>query len=302
MKPLVLLDGGMGQEIVRRSGETPHPLWSVQVMFDRPDIVRGAHIDFIRAGARVITVNAYTATRPRMARVNAEDRFAEAQALACRIAAEARDATGEDVAIAGCLPPLYASYRPELGRDVADAAPQFREIAELQAHHVDLLIAETMPSAAEARAAALGAQGLGLPLWISWTLEEGGGGRLRSGETVAAAAAALDGLDVAGFLVNCAPPEDIDAAMPQLAALGKPFGGYGNGFKPIPKSYGAGSTVSELSARTDLDPDAYADHAMGWADAGAAIVGGCCEIGPAHIARLAERLTAAGYVPGKALP
>jgi homocysteine S-methyltransferase len=34
---------------------------------------------------------------------------------------------------------------------------------------------------------------------------------------------------------------------------------------------------------------------MGWVDAGATIVGGCCEVGPAHIAELARRLTAAGH-------
>ncbi len=302
MKPIVLLDGGMGQEIVRRAGESPHPLWSVHVMLERPEIVRAVHLDFIRAGARVITVNAYSATRPRMERNGAGERFVEAQRTACRIAAEARDAAGEDVAIAGCLPPLQFSYRPELADDEEDAFAQYREIAELQAPHVDLLLAETIPTALEGRAAARAVQGLGLPFWLAWTLAEGGGGRLRSGETVAEAAAAVDGLAVAALLANCSPPEDIDAATPALAATGRPFGGYANGFRPIPDSYAPGATVSELTARRDLGPEAYADHAMAWVGAGAAIVGGCCEIGPAHIARLAERLRDAGRSIEKALP
>jgi S-methylmethionine-dependent homocysteine/selenocysteine methylase len=50
-----------------------------------------------------------------------------------------------------------------------------------------------------------------------------------------------------------------------------------------------------LHARHDLDPDAYAGHAVGWVEAGADIVGGCCEVGPPHIATLRDRLEQAGY-------
>ena len=49
-------------------------------------------------------------------------------------------------------------------------------------------------------------------------------------------------------------------------------------------------TVKVLDARADLGPDAYADYALGWVEQGAAIVGGCCEVGPAHIAAIARRL------------
>ncbi|TIT47517.1 MAG: homocysteine S-methyltransferase family protein, partial [Mesorhizobium sp.] len=50
-----------------------------------------------------------------------------------------------------------------------------------------------------------------------------------------------------------------------------------------------------LHARHDLGPDAYADQAVGWVEAGADIVGGCCEVGPAHIAALRDRLQQNGY-------
>ncbi len=50
-----------------------------------------------------------------------------------------------------------------------------------------------------------------------------------------------------------------------------------------------------LHHRHDLDPAAYADFALGWVKAGLDIVGGCCEVGPAHIAALRDRLAAAGY-------
>ena len=56
-KKIILLDGGMGQELIKNSKSDPHPLWSTYVMLEEPDLVRKAHVDFIEAGASVITLN-----------------------------------------------------------------------------------------------------------------------------------------------------------------------------------------------------------------------------------------------------
>ena len=47
--------------------------------------------------------------------------------------------------------------------------------------------------------------------------------------------------------------------------------------------------------RSDLSPGAYAEFALDWVQAGATIVGGCCEVGPDHIRALAGALRAAGH-------
>jgi S-methylmethionine-dependent homocysteine/selenocysteine methylase len=49
-----------------------------------------------------------------------------------------------------------------------------------------------------------------------------------------------------------------------------------------------GATVDLLTARTDLSPQAYADHAQIWAGLDATFIGGCCEVGPDHIAEMAR--------------
>jgi S-methylmethionine-dependent homocysteine/selenocysteine methylase len=115
---------------------------------------------------------------------------------------------------------------------------------------------------------------------------------LRSGETLAEAWAALDGLPVSGLLLNCSAPEAITAAMPALAALSDwPVGGYANGFGGIPDDWDrADHGLAALGHRDDLGPDVYAGIARDWLDAGARLIGGCCEIGPAHIARLRTML------------
>jgi S-methylmethionine-dependent homocysteine/selenocysteine methylase len=292
-----LLDGGMGQELLRRTGAKPSPLWSAQVMIDAPQAVEGLHLDYIRAGARVITVNAYSAEPCRLEKFGDPRRFRELQRAACDLALRARDlagAGGADVRIAGCLPPLEWSYRPEIARGADEAKSVYARVVAEQAPHVDLFLCETMAAAGEAAGAARAALATGKAVWVSWTVAEQPPGRLRSGEPIADAAAALPP-GVAALLVNCSSPEAVGAAMPALAATGRPFGGYANAFAPFAEGHAVGSTVESLAARADLDPDTYAAHAMVWVAAGAAIVGGCCETGPAHIAAVARALEAADH-------
>jgi S-methylmethionine-dependent homocysteine/selenocysteine methylase len=299
MSRITLLDGGMGQELVRRSAQPAHPMWSAHVMIDEPEIVQAVHAEYLRAGARVLTLNTYSTTPGRFARFGMADQFAPMQRRAVDLARAAIDETGIEATIAGCLPPLVGSYHPELLPPYDDMLAEYRQIAAAQEGHVGLFICETMSKADEARAAVSAAAETGRPVWVAWTLaetlDEDGKARLRSGETIAEAIAALDGLPVAALLANCCPPEVIDAAMPELVAAGLPAGGYANAFTPIPTGFTLGQTVDMLSARTDLDPEAIADFALGWVAGGATIVGGCCEIGPAHIAEIARRLSEAGH-------
>ncbi len=290
---IVILDGGMGQEIIRRGVPQRGGLWSASALLEAPQVVQAIHEDYIRAGARVITTNTYITARPRLAMAGIAERFEELNRLAGVLAQRARDACGEAVLIAGSLPPLYASYRPDLVRPVAESVPHYREMAATLAPDVDLFLCETMASGAEALAAVRGAASTGKPVWVAWTLSDGGADTLRSGETVVEAAAMLADEPVSAVLANCCAPESITAAMPQLVALGRgPAGGYANGFVAIPPRADVRHKLPD--ARDDLDPEAYLGHAGKWVAAGARIVGGCCETGPAHIARLAEAFAAHG--------
>jgi len=75
MTEITLLDGGLGQELQKRSRRPAHPLWSLQVMREQPQLVQAVHEDFIRAGARVVTLNTYAATPARLARDGERERM-----------------------------------------------------------------------------------------------------------------------------------------------------------------------------------------------------------------------------------
>jgi S-methylmethionine-dependent homocysteine/selenocysteine methylase len=295
MREVVLTDGGMGQELLRRSQARPTPLWSARVLLDEPHLVRDLHVEFIRAGARVITINSYAATPERLAREGEAEMFEPLQKRALDLAESARESAqqGEDVLIAGCLSPLFGSYHPALTISFDETLGIYRRIVAEQADRVDLILCETMASAEEARAAALAAAESGKPVWLSWTLADDGPPRLRSGETLAAAAAAVEDIPLAARLVNCSRPEAVDAAISDLVALGGTVGAYANAFTAVDRLK-HGSSVDVLDAREDLGPARYADFALRWVAAGAAIVGGCCEVGPEHIAALRDRLGEAG--------
>ncbi|MEM9145550.1 MAG: homocysteine S-methyltransferase family protein [Pseudomonadota bacterium] len=289
---VTILDGGMGQELVARSSAEPTPLWSTRIMLDEPDLVRSVHDDFFAAGAEIATVNSYAVHHDRLQAAGVDDLFEELHLTACRIACAARDAHGSG-RVAGSLGPLGWSYRPDFAPPAETAAALYAEIAAIQADHVDLFVCETMASVDQARGALLGAREVGRPIWLAISTLEDDGSRLRSGEPVTALLDLVDTFQPEALLVNCTAPEAISDTLRLINGIGITLGAYGNGFVRIANSFKTSTaTVRQLAARTDLSPERYADFAEEWVDLGATLIGGCCEIGPAHIAELHRRFAA----------
>jgi len=294
MSDITLLDGGMGQELLRRSGDVPTNLWATQVMIDHPGIVQGVHGDYFAAGATLATTNSYAIHHDRFAGLPQAAQFDAilAQAVAEAHAARAAHGTGR---IAGSIGPLRASYRPDIHPEFNEAVPLYAAIAHALAPHVDLILCETVASVAHAEAVLTACAPTGLPIWLAVTVSDTDGTRLRSGEPVGVIADMANGRATA-LLANCSAPEAMPAAIDALLASGLPVGAYANAFTMITEDFLKDKpTVAALSARRDMGPDAYAEHAMGWIARGATIVGGCCETGPAHIATLARAIRAAGH-------
>ena len=293
----------MGQELIRRSGKPAAPLWSTQVMIDMPGLVAEVHRAYTDAGATVATTNSYAIHRDRLkggdsnhyARAGNEVPEMEARFEALHGAALAEaDAVRGRARIAGSVGPLAASYRADLHPDEATAVPLYAEVAQILAPKVDVLLFETIPSLAALKACFKAGRTTNRPVWLAITLDDEDGTRLRSGEAVADAADIASAADA--LLANCSAPEVMLDGLDKMAAAGVPIGAYANAFTMITKAFlEGGSTAESLQARRDMGPEIYADHAMAWVEAGATLIGGCCETGPAHIAEIARRLRAAGH-------
>ena len=73
---------------------------------------------------------------------------------------------------------------------------------------------------------------------------------------------------------------------PNLDRLASEGVSFAHAFTPIPDKWDYHGDDSIPPPRTDVTPEVYARHAAGWLEAGARIIGGCREVGPAHISEL----------------
>lgn len=303
MTDITLLDGGMGQELIARSGQPASPLWSTQVLIDRPDLVTQTHRHYADAGATVATTNTYAIHRDRLRGaksnhyaadgVELPDREAEFEALLNK-ALDAVSDVRDRCRVAGSVGPIGASYRADLLPAHDAAVRLYAEIATILEPRSDLILFESLASVDAGRAALEAGRKTELPVWLAFTVDDDDGSLLRSGEPIKEVAAIARDADA--VLANCSIPEAMPIALDALSVAGVPTGAYANAFRMITKAFIAGGTTAEdLSAREDMVPDAYAAHALNWLEHGATILGGCCETGPAHIAEIARRLRAEGH-------
>ena len=297
---ITILDGGMGRELERRGAPFRQPEWSALAMMEAPEIVKEVHKDFIRSGAQVITTNSYALVPFHIGAERFKSRGRALAAAAGRVARQAVADTGSNTRIAGSIPPLFGSYRADLYQPdrVAEIATP---LIEGLAPYVDLWLCETQSLLAEAlsvRALIDRLDEQKKPVWISFTLEDEevvSEPLLRSGEPVVDAVQALAGRDVAALLFNCCQPEVIGAAiraardtLAGISGAAMQIGAYGNAFAPQPKDATANEGLDAV--RADLTPERYLHWAKQWRQQGATLIGGCCGIGPAHIALLAGKL------------
>ena len=152
-KNVLLIDGGMGQELIHRSKIKPDGLWGARVMLDNYELVVDLHKDFIKSGAEAITINSYSITPQKLKRHNLEDMFASLQNSAIKAANEAikSSETENKIKLLGCLPPLVMSYKTSIGMEKEDAKDTYKRIIDLQEPFVDFFCCETVCSIEEAK-------------------------------------------------------------------------------------------------------------------------------------------------------
>ena len=241
---IILIDGGMGQELIHRSKVKPDGLWSARVMLDNYDLVVDLHRDFIKAGAEAITLNSYSITPQKLKRYNLEELFIPLQKSAIKAAIEAKKSSSveTDIKIIGCLPPLVMSYKTTIGVDKVEAKETYKKIIEIQEPHVEILCCETVCSIEEAHIATETALTTDKKVWLSFCVKEEDGTLLRSGERLEDALREFNNSKIDSFLINCAPPEAIHSSIKVMKNFSKPYGALPNAFV----------TVNDLDINNDV--------------------------------------------------
>ncbi|WP_227428942.1 homocysteine S-methyltransferase family protein [Psychrobacter sp. I-STPA6b] len=309
-RSVTLLDGGMGRELERRGAPFRQPEWSALALMQAPEHVLQTHLDYLQAGATLITINSYALTPFHLG-----DRFYhEGQrlaVLASKLAYQAVQTSHTSAQICACLPPLFGSYRPDLF-DKSQAYNIAMPLIEAQAPYADIWLAETVSSIAEATTWYQLVQEYTAthdcpkkPFWIAFTIDDNETDiresvRLRSGEPVEKAICAILNKDIDKdisidtILFNCSQPEVMTDALCiaqhciQKAGGHQRLGVYANAFAPKQVHKDANAELRHI--REDTTPEVYLQWALQWQQAGADIIGGCCGIGVEHIAYLANAL------------
>ena len=290
-----VLDGGMGGELIRRSAGAGTGLWSAQALLDAPEQVVELHKDYIAAGARIITTNSYSTVPSYLGKSDLAERYVELTRLAGELARRAvieSALASEEIIVAGSLPPLSESYRPDLVPAEVEALPVYQEMVRALNANVDVFLCETMSSGAEAVHAVSQARsyGEGKPVMVSWTLNEIPGRGLRRGESVTEAFQQLQEFNVDAYLFNCTSPEAITEAIKEVVELtDKPVGAYPNRLNPVDPEWTLDNEI-QTGLRNDMDIDFFLNMSERFQAAGATIIGGCCGVGPDYISALTARL------------
>ncbi|MGW1807570.1 homocysteine S-methyltransferase [Streptomyces sp. NPDC002078] len=288
----VVLDGGMSNQLESAGHDLSDELWSARLLAERPEAVTQAHLAYFRAGADVAITASYQATFEGFARRGiGRDEAARLLALSVDLAREATRRAGDEgvdrpLWVAASVGPYGAmladgsEYRGRYGLSVAELERFHRPRMEvLAAAAPDVLALETVPDADEGAALLRAVRGLGVPAWLSYTVD---GRRTRAGQPLEEAfALAADVDEVIAVGVNCCAPEDVEPAVRIAARVtGKPVVVYPNSGEAWD------AEARAWTGRTSFG----ADRVKTWRDAGAKLIGGCCRVGPEAIASIRRAL------------
>ena len=294
-RPWLLADGATGSnlfDVGLVSGDAPE-LWNTE----QPAKITALHQSFVDAGADILLTNSFGGTRYRLKLHQAQDRVAELNTTAARLARAVADASGREIAVAGSIGPTGEIMEPIGPLSMAQATEAFAEQAQaLAAGGADVMWIETMSSAEEVQAAVAGAATTGLP--IVCTLSFDTNGRTMMGISPSDFAALEKTLvpRLAACGTNCGVgASEVVACIHNLAeAAGPDVVLVAKGNCGIPQ-YVDGAICYNGT------PELMAVYARMALDAGARIIGGCCGTSPKHLRAMRDALEAHSPAPSPQL-
>jgi len=290
-----VLDGGMGQELLARGVEANGTLWSANALLQEKyhQLLLDTHLDFINSGAEIIVTTTFTTRRMRLRDNGVEDKFEYLNTKAGEIAKKAKD-LNPHILIAGGLPPQYLTYEADT-RTNDEIRENFYDQAKLLDPFIDFFYFDVLSSVREFKLAIEAIESFNKPYLVGAHISEGV--KLPSGENISEIITTINHKNLLGIILSCVSPENYEQNITELKSLGVPFGFKLNGFVTTNPDKGytnnfnkskTGNPNEFLGHREDLIPEKMALIVKKFKEAGATILGGCCETRPAHIKEIAK--------------
>lgn len=287
---VIILDGGTGTDIQRRGAPMSGDTWCAEVNLTHPDIVRAVHEDYIAVGADVITANTFATSPLLFNALGRDDELLEIDRAAVTIAQKA--AAGKRVAVAGSIstmrPVVVGTDRTDLQQDWIESTARelfARKAKHLAALGVDFLLMEMMRDVDYSLWATQAALATGLPVWVGIATERRSDGELvgfgRHDQLLDDVVRVLAAAGPAHISIMHSSSNDTADAIDIVKRHWRgPLGAYPeSGYFKMP----------EWKFVDIISPDDLVDRSQGWQRQGATAFGGCCGLGPTHIAALARR-------------
>ena len=286
---MIFLDGALGSILLDRANKSSSGLWSAQFLLDDPEAIKALYEEYISVGSDLITTNTYSTIPSYLNKEKISAKMPKLIDIAGKLAKEVAD-RHEHVRVAGALPPLEESYRPDLVLTEGEALPIYKTLIEGLLPYVDIFLCETISSVQETQNVlkALDLYNKEIPIWLSWTLKEDKKDLLRSGESIEEAFKFAEKFNPEAYLFNCTDPNAISSGLEVLQRLtDKPIGGYPNVFS-VPDGWTLDNDVETL--KNDLTKESFSSFCQVWQEKGASIFGGCCGVGPELMAEMIATL------------
>ena len=290
---ILIVDGGMGTELERRGVPMDSQAWAGSAMKTHRDMIRTIHRDFIVAGADIVIANTYAAAPHVLHHAGIpEDEALALNRVGCDLVREAigEAAPKRRIWIAGSLSSFFAGLRDDAFPSAEEASRSYSLQAEtLAAAGCDLLITEMMHDDTVSPLAISAAVATGLPVWAGFSVRTAGGRVVgldsrtdRPFDDIISACLAGGGLHAAGIMHS-----QVEDTLAGLDRLRQTWEG------PLFVYPHSGSfRMPNWQFDNEIAPEDYARETEGYLARGVQAIGGCCGMGPRHIAALKAVLPA----------